>query len=94
MKETVNIGDYADLLPLFDSGEWAALPPDVGDLLETARRLHTGFQQRARANGVRSGMGPLSALYLAHALAQFTARPAVAQRIDGRRRQLDRRGLP
>lgn len=83
-----NIGDYADLLPLFDSDEWAALPPDVGDLMEAARRLHDGFQRRARAAGVRSGMGPLSALYLAHALAQFAARQGPTAR------QTDRRKLP
>lgn len=84
MKQTVNIGDYADLLPIFDSGEWAALPPDVVDLMEAARQLYDGCQRRARDNGVRSGMGALSALYLAHALGQFAAR-----RVDG---QLDRKG--
>jgi hypothetical protein len=89
MSKETTIGDYADLLPIFDSGEWAALPPDVGDLMEAAQQLYDGCQRRARANGVRSGMGALSALYLAHALGQFAARPAVARRVDG---QSDRKG--
>lgn len=84
MSKTTDIGDYADLLPIFHSGEWAALPPDVGDLLDAARRLHDGMRRRANANGMNSGVGALSALYLAHALGKFAARPGVARRADRR----------
>lgn len=83
-ESNVSPAQYADLLPLFHSGEWATLPPDVADLLDAARRLHDGMQRRAKANGMHSGFGALSALYLAHALGKFAARPGVGRQV-GRR---------
>lgn len=81
----IDTDDYAELVPLFLAGHWSALPPDVADLMATAARLHSGFQRRAKARGVPSGVGPVTALFLAHTLGRLLAQgPAVPER--------DRRG--
>lgn len=66
--------DLAGYMPIFDcikSNTRYALPEEIEDISYIAAQLQTGVHARARAMGIRSSFGELSALHAAHILAHW-----------------------